>query len=535
MDLLTIIVSAIGFSLLFNIIFKKFNIPQVIGYILTGTVIVYLFGLRNETDWHTLNHIAEFGIVFLMFTIGLELSIDKMRSMKREVLVFGGVQVIATGFLFFAITYFIFDIEIKKAIVIGFALAMSSTAIVLKVLNDTKDIQKPYGINSLGVLIFQDMAVVPILLMVTLLSNSDSSLSELLIETVISAVIVFVIIFLIGKHAISYFLKFAAETKLDEIFVGAILFIVIGSAALAHYFGFSYSLGAFLAGMVISETKYRHQTQADLEHFRDILLGVFFVSVGMQIDVSFAISNIHIILSILAGILIVKALIIFFTIKYFSNNQTAFKTALALCQVGEFSFAVFELSKANSLIDPSLHQLLVLVVVFSMIVTPFILKNIDKIAEKIFKNKILESSLINTDELNNHVIICGYGSVGKRVASQFKAIGAEYIIIEKDLKEVEGGRNYGDNIIFGDASKKVLLKKCHLERAVSVIVAINNQEALRMVCEGVLELTKDVKLIARVASFDDKKLLEDLDGVEIVYDKDEVAKLLVDSSLICKI
>lgn len=253
MNLLTVIVSAIGISLIFNIIFKKLNIPQVIGYILTGTTIVYLFDLRGG-NFGELNHIAEFGIVFLMFTIGLELSIDKMKAMKTEVLIFGGYQVLFSGILFFILTTIFFSIEMKSAIIVSFALAMSSTAIVLKVLNDTKDIQKPYGINSLGVLIFQDMAVVPILLLVTLLSNHNSSLTSLIFQTIISAIVVFFIIFIAGKYAISYFLKFAAETKLDEIFVGAILFIVIGSAALAHYFGFSYSLGAFLAGMVISET-----------------------------------------------------------------------------------------------------------------------------------------------------------------------------------------------------------------------------------------------------------------------------------------
>jgi CPA2 family monovalent cation:H+ antiporter-2 len=534
MDVLSVIVSAIGISLIFNIIFKKFNIPQVIGYILTGTTIVYLFDLRGG-NFVELNHIAEFGIVFLMFTIGLELSIDKMKAMKREVLIFGGFQVLVSGILFFILTTLLFSIETKEAIVISFALAMSSTAIVLKVLNDTKDIQKPYGINSLGVLIFQDMAVVPILLLVTLLSNQDSSLGSLLFQTLISAIVVFFIIFIAGKYAISYFLKFAAETKLDEIFVGAILFIVIGSAVLAHYFGFSYSLGAFLAGMVISETKYKHQTQADLEHFRDILLGVFFVSVGMQIDIAFAINNIFSIVSLLIGILAVKAIIIFYIVKRYTNNQVAFKTSIALCQVGEFSFAVFELSRVNQILDSELHQMLVLIVVFSMIVTPFILKNIEKLTELLFKEKLFESSLINTDELSNHVIICGYGSVGKRVTTQFKNIGAEYIIIERDLKEVESGRNYGDTIIFGDASKKVILEKCHIERAVSVIVAVNDIESSILICESVLKLTKDVKLIARVATFEDKKELEDIDGVEVIYDKDEIAKLLVDLSLICKI
>lgn len=255
----------------------------------------------------------------------------------------------------------------------------------------------------------------------------------------------------------------------------------------------------------------------------------------MQIDVAFAIENINSILLLLFGILIVKALIVFFIVKKYLNNQTAFKTALTLCQVGEFSFAVFELSKVNSLLEPDLHQMLVLIVVASMVATPFILKNISKITALIFKEKIEEMAIINTEELTNHVIICGYGSVGRRVANKFKHIGANYIIIEKDLKEVESGRRHGDNIIFGDSTKKAILEKAHIERAVSIIVAITDKESAILTCENVLKLTEDIKLIARVNKFEDKVDLEEIDGIEVIYDKDEVADVIMNLALICKI
>lgn len=535
MDLLSIIVATLGISVVVNLIFKRFAIPQVIGYILTGTIITYLFNL-TVTDG--LMHIAEFGIVFLMFMIGVELSIDKMKSIKREVFLYGGFQVILTGLLFFAISHFIFDVGAKKSLMIGFAFALSSTAIVLKTLNDSRDIQKPYGINSLGILIFQDISAVPILLMVTILTSSSNSISSLLLDTLLSAIVVFFVLFVAGKPIISYFLKFASESKLDEIFIGAILFIVMGSAYLAHYFGFSFSLGAFIAGMVIAETKYKHQVQADLEHFRDILLGVFFVSVGMQINISFAMENITHIVGLLVAIFIVKAIIIFAIVKIFSDKYTSFKSAIALAQVGEFSFAIFGLSYANGLIDNNLNQMLILVVVFSMILTPFILKNIEKITELFIKEKVTEEVIVDKEGLNHHIIICGYGLAGRKIAENLREIGASYIAIDKDPKAVKEGLNRGDSVIYGDVSKKAILKEAHIERAISIIVMVNNPEQLRVICENILALTEGFKInvIVRIVDNEEFEMVEEFrEDVTIVDDRIVVGKEIINSALICKI
>lgn len=534
-SILSLILATLGISIVANIVFKKFDIPQVLGYILTGVIIAEIFNISLSIE---LMHIAEFGIVFLMFMIGLEISVDKMKSMKREVLIFGGAQVTLTALLFFMLSHYLFGLDTKESIVIGFAFALSSTAIVLKILNESRDIQKPYGLNSLGILIFQDMAVIPILLLITLLSGSDKSVGELLIDTTISAVVVFFIIFIAGKYLISLFLRFASETKLDEVFVGSILFIVIGSASLAHYFGFSYSLGAFLAGMVISETKYRHQTQADLEHFRDILLGIFFVTVGLQIDIGYAIENLSSILGMLVAILILKALIIFTIIKIFSKTKTAFKSAIALSQVGEFSFAVFELSKSNYLLSESLSQKLILVVVLSMIVTPFILKKIDKITEFFIREKDDSESLdVKVDGLNHHIVVCGYGLAGQKLVEKLQNIQAEYIAIDKDSKSVKEGLKRGDRVIYGDISKKSILKECHIERAISAIVVINNSEQLPLIVENILELSNEINVVVRVVNDSERDMMLNIDDdrVKIVDDRLTVGEALIDSAMVCKI
>jgi len=250
MDLLTIIVAILFLSLVLNLLLKKINISPIVGYIFTG-MIVALFLDKINIDQNNLAHIAEYGIVFLMFTIGLEFSVTHLKQMKKEVFVFGVLQVMVTTILFTYICNLGFSLDMKTSIVIGAALALSSTAIVLKTLNENGDIHRPYGRNSVGILIFQDLAVIPILLMITILADSSVSVNEMIVNTLYSAVIVGIILFVSGKYIIEFFLSYVVDTKIEELFIMAILLIVLASALLAHTFGFSHSLGAFIAGMLI--------------------------------------------------------------------------------------------------------------------------------------------------------------------------------------------------------------------------------------------------------------------------------------------
>ncbi len=252
----TIAVLALGIAVIVNIFFKRIDIPIVIGYIVTGVIIVYAFDLREISNSGSLTHLGEFGIVFLMFMIGLEFSFSKIKSMKQEVFVFGILQIAITSFVFFMISHFLFGTDSITSLLISCAFSLSSTAIVLKIFEENKMLGTGYGRNSLGILIMQDIAVIPILLMVTMFSNQDSQFFPLLVQTIISAAVVLFILFVPGKFIATRILKFAADTHMDEIFVGTVLFIVLGSALLSKYFEFSYSLGAFIAGMVISSSRY---------------------------------------------------------------------------------------------------------------------------------------------------------------------------------------------------------------------------------------------------------------------------------------
>lgn len=309
-NLMLIVISTVAIATLLNVLLRRINMPTVIGYIFTGIIVGAIFHLKVHGN-EQLEHIAEFGVVFLMFTIGLEFSISYLNKMKKEVFAFGFLQVFISGIVLALIAHFVFSIDFKAAIIAGFGLSLSSTAIVLKILNETGQISTDYGRNSLGILIFQDIAVIPILLMVTIFTNNDKTLSVLLIETAVDAAIALSILIVIGKYALSYFFKVVSSTNSKEIYMGSILFVVIGASYIAHHFGFSYSLGAFIAGMMIADTIYKYQVEADLIPFRDLLLGVFFVSIGLQIDLTIIKENILIILGLSIAIMLIKATITF--------------------------------------------------------------------------------------------------------------------------------------------------------------------------------------------------------------------------------
>ncbi|MEA3289486.1 MAG: cation:proton antiporter [Campylobacterota bacterium] len=531
--MLEIVIFTILISTLLNLVLKRFNIPTIIGYIATGTIIAYGFDLHSAVHNHELKEIAEFGVVFLMFTIGLEFSINHLKSMKKEVFLYGGSQVIITALIFTSIGNYFFNIEIKSAIIIGLALALSSTAIVLKLLNENGDINKIYGRRVLGVLLFQDIAVIPILLMITIFSSTTSSVSSLLIETFIDAVILLAGLYIAGKYLLEPFLLQVSKTKSNEIFISSILLLVMGSSYIAYLFGFSYSLGAFVAGMMIAETHYKHQVEADLIPFRDLLLGVFFITVGMQLDFKIIFENINTIAILLPTIIVIKIAIIFIIMRFSSISRDSFKTAVSLFQLGEFALVIFELSFARDLIDPTLGQILIVTVVISMIMTPFVIKNISQIADIINQddNKTIELKDIDTKKLKNHIILIGYGRLGKSISELIRLNGGEFIAIEHDIKTVKDAQSKGLPVIYGNASKKDLLKAIGIDDASSVIISLGNSKKLTHICEVVHELAQDKKTIVKVNKYEEKVSLSDLGLSHIIVETEKTANAMYEEAM----
>jgi len=528
--MLEIIVSTILISTLLNLFLKQFDIPTIIGYIATGTIIAYTFGLHDAVNNHDLKEIAEFGVVFLMFTIGLEFSLKHLMQMKKDVFIYGGLQVGLTMTLFSLIAYNIFSIDMKSSIVIGAALALSSTAIVLKILNENGDINKAYGRKVLGILLFQDIAVIPILLMITIFSIQEGSISDLLILTLVKAIVLIAGLFVVGKYLLEPFFQKISEVKSNEIFISSILLIVIGSSYVAHMFGFSYSLGAFIAGMMISDTHYKHQVEADLIPFRDLLLGVFFVTVGMQLDFQIIYDNLFTISLLLPALIVIKMLIIFALVRFSVNKRNAFKTALSIFQLGEFALVIFELAFANALLDPVLGQILIVTVVISMIMTPFVLKNISSIANLIEKDELEDDSHteVMSTKLRNHVVIIGYGRLGWRISNLIRKQGLEFVAIEADIKTVKDARKKGLPVIFGNAAQKDILESVNIKEASAVIISLGNSQKLYHICQVVNELTNNAKTIVKVDRFEDKEDLADLNLSHIIIETEKTAIAMFD-------
>ncbi len=531
------VIIALGLSIVINIFLKRFGISQIIGYIFTGTIIAYAFDLRVVHNSHSLELISEFGIVFLMFTIGLEISLAKMGSMKKEIFGNGIMQVGLSALLFYIICHYFFNLDFKSSLVIALAFALSSTAVVLSYLKTSKEIHTPYGHKSTGILIFQDMAVIPILILLTFwATEGNESLLVILQDTFISAVFVLSLLFIVGKRLMTWMLHFSATSELDELFMGSVLFIVVSASFLAHYMGFNYSLGAFVAGMIISETNYHHRVEADIAPFKDLLLGTFFVVVGMKIDVALFINNFALIVELFISVLVLKIAIIYFLLRISSPHAVSLKAALALAQVGEFSFVIFAIASSDGVLNNHLTQLLVLVVILSMVVTPFFITRINEIVALFTKEK--EDEDFNLPALQgreNHVIVCGYSIVGKFVTKELDKLDAPYIIVDNSYKHVKEALNDNIEAYLGDASKQSILNALHVEKAAAVIVTLDNLEKKRLICEAVLKYSKDVNLIVKVVSLEEKEKLADLNISIIVDGKAEVARVLVESMRTCEL
>ncbi len=531
---LLVLIITVALSTVLNVFLKKFDIPTIIGYIFSGFAVSSFYHFAEDSK-EMLSHLAEFGIVFLMFTIGLEFSANHLKSMKKEVFLYGGLEVLLSGALFTALGFWLFGLEIKSAIVVGFAISLSSTAIVLKILNENNDIHSGYGRITLGILLFQDLAVIPILLMVSFFTSDAESVSMLLFETFVSAMAVFLILFFIGKYALEQFFDWIMATGSEEIFLVAVLLGVMSASFLSEVFGFSYSLGAFIAGMMLAETKYRYRIEADLIPFRDILLGVFFVTIGMLIDWHSLINYGHIILGLLVGMILLKGLLIVGILRYFIQKRTALKTALALFQAGEFSLVVIALARSHELISDELNQIMIITIVLSMIITPFVLKNIKLFADLLTKEPdALRDRALVGGTYQNHIIICGYGPVGQKLVKIFRERKLLYLILEHDVKIVDNEIAKGEEaIFFANAAQKMVLSHFNVNECTAIIVTIENEIQRQLICENIASFNPEINSIVKVNNSAEEEIISKLGIKHIVNGREIIADMLAEEALAC--
>jgi monovalent cation:H+ antiporter-2, CPA2 family len=532
---LVYIVVTLAISVVINIILKKIGISQIIGYILTGTLVSYFFHLKGYADSKELQLAGEFGIVFLMFTVGLEISINKMRAMKRLIFTNGILQLTLTSIVFFCAAHYFFHLDTVGSIIVALAFSLSSTAVVLSHLKSSKEIYTPYGQHTTGILVFQDIAVIPILILIGFLQNEGSgNISTVLYHTFGSAVIVLGVLFIFGKTIMTELLKFSVLSEIEELFIGTVLVIVMGASLLAHYMGFTYSLGAFIVGMLISETRYYRKIESDIAPFKDLLLGTFFVIVGMKMDIGILTEYFPLIMELLVVTFIVKAIIIYLIVR--QDRATSLKAALAISQVGEFSFVIFALASSNAIISFHLAQILSLVVIISMILTPFIVANIDRIASFFIVNdNSIPTDIKDIGVKHNHIIVCGYSLIGKYVVKELERLNIDFVIVDNNIKHVQRGFADGREIYLGDMSKSHIIEALHIQNAAGVIVTLENVDKTYLVCEAVLSYVRNVNLIVKVISASDREKLRELAVTAMIDGKIEVANKLVQKAISCQL
>ncbi|SNX27848.1 Kef-type potassium/proton antiporter, CPA2 family [Polynucleobacter meluiroseus] len=507
------------------VIFRYFGLPPILGYLAIG-VLIGPNALALANDSATVKYLAEFGVVFLMFSIGLEFNLHKLRAMRTIVFGLGGSQVVLTMLLAVPASLLlnqIYPISWQAAIALGGALAMSSTAIVTKLIADRSELETEHGRNVIGILLFQDLAVVFLLILLPSLGKNPGDLVIALALAGIKIVVALTLIFVIGQTVMSRWFRLVTKLRSQELFMLNLLLIVLGMAGLTEYFGLSLALGAFLAGMLIAETPFRHQVEEDVKPFRDVLLGLFFITVGMLLDFEVIHQQWLLVLLLLAGPLILKfGLIALLSRAFGSSPGISIRTGLCLAQAGEFGFVLLNQIDGLDMIDPALSQAVLAAMLISMFGAPFLIQYSDRIAMRFASNEWLLQSLALTRVASksvrseNHVLICGFGRSGQSLARMLDQEKIPYIALDMDLDRVKEAAAAGDNVVYGDASRENFLGAAGLSRAKAVVITYADTPATLKVLYQVERLRPGMTILVRTKDDADLLKLQAAGATEVV-------------------
>ena len=492
-------------------VFRYLRISSTIAYFFVGLLLgPFAFGLLPNTE--SVKHFVEFGIVFLMFTIGLEFSLPKLNSMRKIIFGLGAIQVVTTILTTMAISR-LFNLNFGSAFIIGSAFSLSSTAIVLKILVERIDLNSRHGKLATGILLFQDLAVIPILILIPAISSDSYDLYTISGLIFIKVLILFTILFWLGKPILNFWFGIVAKQKSRELFVLNVLMITLIFSYLTNLTGLSYALGAFIAGMLISETRYRYQVESDIASFRDILLGLFFISIGMMLNISIFIDYLFIIIAIFTLYTFFKVILISVLTKIYSYEWgVGLRVGIILGQAGEFSFVVLSLGNDQGLLTGDLFQIILSTCLLSMLVSPFLIPLNGKIARFLSKNYLRNSQKVVADiedtgkVLNDHVILCGFGRSGQYLARFLKEESVSFIAIDMDLNRVNDAASAGELVMYGDASRRVVLKAAGIAKAKAIVITYADDRASSKVLHVIRDDYPDLPVIVRTA--DDSTIVQ---------------------------
>jgi len=488
---------------------RVIRISPVIGYLAAGTAIGP-FGLKLVSNVEGTTGIAQFGIIFLLFLIGLELSLERLRGMRKHVFEFGGAQLIVTSTVF-ALFFLGLGGHADVAIIIGGGLALSSTAIVLQVINDQNEKSSQVGRLSLAILILQDLAVIPLLVFVSLLGEHGKPILNALTDAAFKASIALAVIFIAGRLLLRPLFHFIASLENTELFSATTMLVVLGVSMLTSAADLSPALGAFMAGLLVAETEFKPQVEADVLPFKGLFLGLFFMTVGMSLNINMLYDHFGAIIGLTVALMAGKSLIIMALCRLFGFGlNTAVHAGMLLSQGGEFAFILFKLASDQNILDSQLSQILLVVITVSMALTPLVAEAGKKIAFMLEKHAIArpETMIEETLDLSYHVIVSGFGRVGHTVARLLEAENIPYVAIDIDSFLAARERKSGAPVYYGDTSRVHVLNALGLSRARAVIITHNDTRIALQTISTIREIHHDIPIIARAKNIEKVLKLE---------------------------
>lgn len=518
---------------------RSLKLPPMLGYLVVGVVIgPHALALARSAD--DIRHLGEFGVVFLMFVIGLEFNLPKLRAMRSHVFGLGLFQVGVTILLvtlgssiLAALAPSWWEMEWRAAIALSGALAMSSTAIVVKMMAERLELDSEHGKRVVGVLLFQDLAVVPLLVLIPALGSTPEKLFVELALAGVKAVLLITVLLVGGQRVMRWWLTLVARRKSEELFVLNLLLITLGLAWLTEMAGLSLALGAFIAGMLISETEYKQQVETDIRPFHDVLLGLFFIAIGMMLDWRLVLARWPLVMLLLVLPVLFKLVVVTVLSRALgATSGVSLRTGLYLAQAGEFGFVLLTLSGRNGLVPPELFNPILASMVLSMLATPLIIMYSDRIVMKVVSSEWLQQSLQMTTiarksiNANKHVIICGYGRCGQNLARMLEQEGIPYMALDLDPDRVRQAAAAGDSVVFGDAARLQALIAAGLARASAVVVTYLDVAGAMKVLAHTSTHAPQVPVIVRTQDDKDLEKLQKAGAAEVVPEAIEGSLML---------
>jgi CPA2 family monovalent cation:H+ antiporter-2 len=515
---------------------RRFGLPTILAYLALGALLGP-HGLAWVVEDQDVARLAEFGVVFLMFSIGLEFNLGRLKSMRYTVFGLGGAQLLLTAAATSAVTAAFYQQGWRSGLAVGLAVAMSSTAIVARMLSERFELHSHSGRQTMGVLLFQDLAVVPCLILLPALASPGEQMLMALLRALLVAVIVLGLLIWLGQRLMRRIYDVVAIRRSAELFMLTTLWLIVSLAWMTEYAGLSMALGAFVGGMLISETRYRHQVEADVAPFRDVLLGLFFVTVGMQLDMGFMVSNLHHLL--LAVLLLVggKALVVLaITLAVRTPLDVALRTTAQLAQAGEFGLVLIALAYSSRLIAVDTFQLTLSAMLLSMFLAPGVIAQMARLGQRLGRGdwahraQVVHAVAVRSMDLSGHVILCGYGRTGSRVAEFLAAEQISCLALDVDPRRVPqvttpaaptaAGQDaaIGPRVVFGSADRFEVLQAAGLARARAVVVTYPDTSSAMRVLQHVRSLRPDLPVIVRAADESDVERLKAAGAAEVIPD-----------------